>query len=305
MLTYTTAFHQLCQALQPMYDAREAAAIADQYLTHLTGTDKLKRIVERDTQFTPAQETLWTEAKEQFTAGKPLQYVIGTAWFMGREFSVNEHVLIPRPETEELVEWIIKDYRGKKDITLVDIGTGSGCIAISLKLGLGGLVRNRTQDPQLPKLMLLKDSIVIRALDISAEALIVANKNAENLQAVIVFQQLDILDEGQWSTTGKYDVIVSNPPYIPVSEQEHMHTNVKDNEPVIALFVPNEDPLLFYKAIAQYGKAHLKPNGAIYCELHMSHAHQTAEMFSQVGYMQVQVKDDMHGNPRMLKAVFQ
>ncbi|MDR3680457.1 MAG: peptide chain release factor N(5)-glutamine methyltransferase [Flavipsychrobacter sp.] len=305
MLTYTTAFHQLCQALQPLYDAREAAAIADQYLTHLTGADKLKRIVERDTQFTLVQEALWTEAKEQLAAGKPLQYVIGITWFMGREFIVNEHVLIPRPETEELVEWIIKDYKGKQDITIVDIGTGSGCIAISVKLGLCDPDWIRTNDPQLRRLMPLGEDVEITAFDISSQALIVATKNAENLQAAVTFQQLDILDESQWNNTDMYDVIVSNPPYIPVSEQEHMHTNVKDNEPTIALFVPNDDPLLFYKAIAQYGKAHLKHNGAIYCELHMSHAHQTAEMFRHAGYTQVLVKDDMHGNPRMLKAMFQ
>ncbi len=280
MLTYTEAFHQLQQALQPMYDAREAVAIADQYLTYLTDATKLDRIVQRDTLLTPEQQTQWLQAKDKLATGTPLQYITGTTWFMGHAFFVNEHVLIPRPETEELADWIIKDHKGKQQLTIADVGTGSGCIAISLQLGLQGSAH---------------------AFDISPDALGVAQRNAANLHADVTFHQLDFLDEQQWPTE-KYDIIVSNPPYIPVSEQANMHTNVKDHEPGLALFVPNDDPLLFYKAIARFGKNHLNPNGIIYCELHIDHAQQTGELFKQMGYLHVEIKDDMHGNTRMLKA---
>jgi len=300
MLTYNEAFHQLQQALQPMYDAREAVAIADQYLTYLTNATRLDRIVQRDTLLTPEQQTQWQQAKDKLTKGAPLQYITGTTWFMNHEFHVNEHVLIPRPETEELVDWIIKDHKGHENIGILDIGTGSGCIAISLQLGLSSPTLTRTNDPLINSQRVV-NTVSVHAFDISAHALAVAQKNADNLHADVSFHQLDFLDEQQWPTE-KYNIIVSNPPYIPVSEQANMHTNVKDHEPELALFVPNEDPLLFYKAIARFGKNHLNPNGTIYCELHMEHAHQTGKLFTLMGYIDVEVKDDIHGNPRMLKA---
>lgn len=293
MLTYNEAFRQLFQSLLPLYDTREAAAIAHEYLTHLTGADKLKRLTDRDTLLTPTQQTAWQQDKEKLSSGTPLQYITGHTWFMSREFIVNEHVLIPRPETEELVTWIIDDHKEKPGISIADIGTGSGCIAISLKLGWDYPTWIRTNDNRTNQLT---------AFDISPEALTVATQNAQNLHADITLQQLDILDPQQWQQTGRYDVIVSNPPYIPVSEQANMHINVKDHEPSLALFVPDADPLLFYRAIAQYCKAHLNPHGAIYCELHADHAHQTAELFKEMGYPTVTLRHDIHGNPRMLKA---
>jgi len=281
MLTYQEAYHQLTKRLQPLYDAQEAAAIAHELLLHITGQDKLQRLMNRDQTLTFSQEQQYAEAAEQLANGKPLQYVTAQAWFMGRPYKVNEHVLIPRPETEELVQWIADEWKDKP-CNILDIGTGSGCIPIALKL--------------------LLPSATIASCDVSANAIQVAKENAAALQADITVQQLDFLNVEDWTQLGQYDVIVSNPPYIPESEINNIHPNVKDHEPHLALFVPNDDPLMFYKAIAAFGKTHLKQDSAVYCELHMDHALQTGAMFEEMGY-KVEVRKDMHGNWRMLKAL--
>ncbi|PQJ11055.1 peptide chain release factor N(5)-glutamine methyltransferase [Flavipsychrobacter stenotrophus] len=281
MHTYSQAFYALKEELTPMYDEREASAIAHEVMLHVTGLDKLERLVHKDKELTGEQQTLFTQACIDLLTGKPLQYVTGSAWFMNREFIVNEHVLIPRPETEELVQWIIDDNK-KENLTIFDIGTGSGCIPISLKLAL--------------------PAAIVTTCDISEMALETAAANAKKLMANIHFIGMDILDTEQQNNTGVYDVIVSNPPYIPVAEKANMHSNVKDHEPEIALFVPNDDALLFYRAIAQFGKTHLAEKGFIYCELESSHAQETKALFELMGYSNVEMRKDMHGNWRMLKA---
>lgn len=281
MLNYNDAFYQLLPILKEVYDDREAAAIAHEVMEYVTGLSKTERIVKKMELLTQLQHTTYIAAKEALALGKPLQYVTGTAWFMNRPFIVNEHVLIPRPETEELVDWIVKDNAGKP-ITILDIGTGSGCIPVSLKL-------------EMP-------TATITSCDISNDALLVATENAKQLNAAIHFLQLDFLDTTAQDVLPAYDVIVSNPPYIPQYEMQNMHSNVKDHEPHLALFVPDNEPLLFYKAIAAFGHTHLKEHGAIYCELHADHARQTEQMFRDEGYTDVLLRDDMHGNPRMLRA---
>ncbi len=281
MHTYSQAFYTLKGELTPMYDEREASAIAHEVMLHITRLDKLERLVQKDEEFTTEQEILFTQARIDLLKGKPLQYVTGSAWFMNREFIVNEHVLIPRPETEELVQWVVDDNK-KDNISIFDIGTGSGCIPISLKLAL--------------------PAAAVTTCDISEMALETAAANAKKLLANIHFIGMDILDTEQQNNTGVYDVIVSNPPYIPISERANMHSNVKDHEPEIALFVPNDDALLFYRAIAQFGKTHLAEKGSIYCELESSHAQETKALFELMGYSNVEIRKDMHGNWRMLKA---
>lgn len=281
MHTYSQAFYALKEELTPIYDEREASAIAHEVMLHVTGLDKLERLVHKDKELTGEQQILFTQACIDLLTGKPLQYVTGSAWFMNREFIVNEHVLIPRPETEELVQWIIDDNK-KENLTIFDIGTGSGCIPISLKLAL--------------------PAAVVTTCDISEMALETAAANAKKQMANIHFIGMDILDTEQQNNTGVYDVIVSNPPYIPVAEKANMHSNVKDHEPEIALFVPNDDALLFYRAIAQFGKTHLAEKGSIYCELESSHARETKALFELMGYSNVEIRKDMHGNWRMLKA---
>jgi release factor glutamine methyltransferase len=284
MLSYGSAFYGLKELLQQGYDANEAAAISHTFMEYLTGLGKLDRLDKKDERLTPHQQEVYENKTKELAAGKPVQYVTGTAWFMGREFYVNEHVLIPRPETEELVEWIVEGVKNQKlNIkNILDIGTGSGCIPISLKLAV--------------------PEAEVTTCDVSADALATAKVNAGKLGAEVALLKLDFLDTAGHNKLGMYDVIVSNPPYIPAAEQERLDRNVRDFEPGIALFVPDDDALVFYRAIADFGKTHLSRNGCIYCELDAAHAEDCKILFEQMGYNDVQIKKDMHGNWRMLKA---
>lgn len=284
MLTYNQAFYRLKELLQPLYDANEAAAISHMLVEHITGLGKLDRLDKKETPLTEEQQQLFDGKTKELLRGKPIQYVTGKAWFLNKEFVVNENVLIPRPETEELVQWITLETQKSKiqNPKILDIGTGSGCIPISLKLAL----------PEAD----------ITGCDISSEALKVAQTNAPKLNTTINFLQLDFLDFEQHNNLGTYDVIVSNPPYIPAEEKERLHSNVRDYEPALALFVPDNDALIFYKAIALFGKQHLNPGGYIYCELDTAHAEECSALFEVTGYKNIELKKDMHGNWRMLKA---
>lgn len=281
MLTYSTAYRTLSAALENIYDAREAIAIAHEVLEHITGATKLQRITDKDKLLTVEEATAFERMKPLLLAGTPMQYALGKAWFIGREFMVNEHVLIPRPETEELVKWIVDDYKNTAPKVL-DIGTGSGCIPISLKLDM--------QDAG------------VAAIDISIGALGVARENAKQLQVDVDFFLFDFLDKTKWADLPQYDVVVSNPPYIPETEADSMHANVKDFEPGEALFVPGDDAQLFYRHIAAFGLTHLKQGGAVYCELHVDYAEQTQQLFKEAGYTFTELRKDIHGNNRMLKA---
>ncbi len=283
MLNYNDAFYNLLQALKEVYDEHEAAAIAHEVLEDLTGMNKMQRLMYKDELLSQVQSTRLEHMKTDLLKARPLQYVLGYAYFMGKKFKVNEHVLIPRPETEELVELIIKDTKEKPGVTIIDIGTGSGCIPIALKAGL----------PQAH----------ITACDVSPKALTVAKENASALlHTDLNFITTDFLNGDEREKLSRYDIIVSNPPYIPETEKDNLHANVREHEPHLALFAPGSDPLIFYKAIAKFGKTHLNKGGTIYCELHADHAELTGNWFRQSGYGMVQVIRDMHGNLRMLKA---
>lgn len=286
MLTYSQAFYDLKNKLQPLYDGREAEAMAHEILHYITHLTKTERLISKDTSFTDTQKQQFDNAVKELLTGKPLQYVTGSAWFMGREFMVNGSVLIPRPETEELVNWILSDYNScSYSPNVLDVGTGSGCIPISLKLNL-------TQSK-------------VTTCDVSKEALKLAAENAKRLNADIRLAHLDFLDGAQRNKLEMYDVIVSNPPYIPFSEKERMHINVTAYEPGIALFVSDDDALVFYRAIAMFGREHLSSKGNIYCELDAAHAFDCQALFKESGYTEVEIKKDMHGNWRMLKAAMQ
>lgn len=223
------------------------------------------------------------EITEHLKQMEPIQYIIGIADFYSLEFEVNPSVLIPRPETEELVEHIIHDNDGKV-ITVLDIGTGSGCIAITLAKHL-------------------KQSRV-SAVDISAEALSVARRNASNNGADVSFIQTDILrpDKAETDISGQFDLIVSNPPYIKEEEKREMERNVLEYEPHLALFVPDNDPLLFYRAIARFGKKKLNPGGRLYFEINAQCGAETAGMLRGEGYKQVELIKDLSGKDRIIKA---
>lgn len=209
----------------------------------------------------------------------PIQHVVGKAHFYGRDFLVNENVLIPRPETEELVHLIISENKNSQS-WILDIGTGSGCIPISLKL-------------EMP------DSQVV-SIDKSSKAIEVAKQNATSLNAEVEFIEKDIFDQPPLKQ--KFDILVSNPPYIPVSEKEQMQKEVTDNEPEMALFVDDDDPLIFYKAIAAYSMNILKDSGKIYFEIHSKFAEETRELLGGYGFKGITLIKDINGKDRIIAA---
>lgn len=235
-----------------------------------------------------ADDTMWLErAVARIEQMEPIQYVLGEAWFCGRSFIVDESVLIPRPETEWLVERA-GEVVSTMDVSsprILDIGTGSGCIAVSLKKAL--------------------PDAYVEAWDISEAALAIAKKNAKTLGADVVFKLRDALavKDIDDPIQCKWDIIVSNPPYICDSERKDMEANVLKHEPATALFVPDADPLLFYKAIADYGKETLSQNGHLLFECNTRYAQATAEMMQEVGYEETEVADDCFGKPRFAEGI--
>ena len=231
---------------------------------------------------TAEQEARLEEIIKRLQLGEPLQYIEGKTPFCGMEFAVQPGVLIPRPETAELVEWIVRDHTNQSP-RILDLGTGSGCIAISLS-------------KQLPQ-------ATVEACDISAEALAVAKGNNERNGAAVEFFHHDMLD----LTTPlphSYNILVSNPPYIKQSEAADMEEHVTQWEPHTALFVPDEDALCFYRAIAEIGQtAALQPGGSIYVEINQALGKETVELFESYGYKEVKLRQDIYGNDRMVKAL--
>jgi release factor glutamine methyltransferase len=246
----------------------------------VTGWNTVQQIVNINTELTKEQQALLENYAQQLLAGKPIQYILGKAWFMGNELMVNEHVLIPRPETEELVEWIIS-YASimNKPLSIIDMGTGSGCIPIALKLAL-------------PK-------CTLTGLDISKDALAMAKMNAKNLNASIEWMEEDILNTAALDTS--YDIIVSNPPYIPLREKKDMQEQVLNFEPSIALFVSNEDPLIYYKAIAKIGKQNLSKNGQLFFEIHYNQGKAILALLDELNY-HAELRQDSFGKNRMIRA---
>ena len=233
------------------------------------------------------------KALQRLLQQEPIQYVLGDTEFFGYPFQVNQHTLIPRPETEELVAWIIEDMKNKNQansqqkplkstITILDIGTGSGCIPISLA-------------KELPQAK-------VSSIDVSEEALQVARKNSALNKVAVNFIQQDILKAENLQE--KYDVIVSNPPYVRELEKEQMHQNVLDFEPELALFVQNDDPLIFYRKIAQLAKNALIENGKLYFEINEYLPEEMVSLLEEIGYQNIELKKDIFGKFRMCKASF-
>ena len=282
MLKYSESFNLIKSELNGLYEPDEAVAIAHTLLEHITALTKLQRLTNKDSRLSAEQEAFLKNGITRLLNGEPVQYITGEQWFMGQAYMVNKHVLIPRPETEELVQWIVNEWKDSDSISILDIGSGSGCIPVSLKL-------------QLPK-------AVVTSIDVSTDALTVARRNAEAPGADVDFRLLDFLKEENWEGLGNYDIIVSNPPYIPFSYKDTLDRNVRDFEPEVALFVPDGDPLLFYRKIAAFGHTHLSSGGQIYCEVHADHAVETKLVFDSAGYGDVLLKEDMYGKDRMVRA---
>jgi release factor glutamine methyltransferase len=282
-MTVTEGYRYLCNELYSVYEQREAENIAGMVIENITGLKRMDRVLQKDTILTTEQQKKLNNYTTLLRQHQPVQYVLHEAWFYGMQLYVDEHVLIPRPETEELVEWIITDAKaGQQPVSIIDIGTGSGCVPIALKKNI--------------------PAADVWAVDISNEALAVAKRNAETQQANITFQQADILIPTHISTFPLFDIIVSNPPYIPLSDKTSMHPNVLQHEPHLALFVENENPLLFYNAIADFAHSFLKPGGSLYFEIHEAMGEQVTQLLTQKGFINVQVKKDMQEKDRMVKA---
>ncbi|MFO8129273.1 MAG: peptide chain release factor N(5)-glutamine methyltransferase [Bacteroidales bacterium] len=223
----------------------------------------------------------YRDALDQLKRSCPVQYLLKEARFYGLVFRVAEGVLIPRPETEELVRWVVEDHRGCGPLRIMDIGTGSGCIAVSLSLHLPGAD--------------------VDALDISARAIEIASYNAWKYHAGVRFFKADILNHENLDFLTDYDILVSNPPYVRACEKKWMRQNVLRYEPEEALFVKDDAPLVFYDAVLGFAEKHLKPGGHIYAEINESLAGDVMEKGRQKGYAEVVLKQDMHGRDRMLR----
>lgn len=275
-----TAFEQLKKAIEPIYGEREASSIGRLLFEDLFQVKSFNH----DGTFRFQQQL--EEVINRLLANEPVQHIIGVADFYGLKFKVNPHVLIPRPETEELVFWVKETLSTIKsdwvNPNVLDIGTGSGCIIITLK-------------------HLLPD-IQAFAFDISETALSVASDNAALNQVNVSFKQVDIrTPQSEFPT---FDVIISNPPYIPQNQQSLMQKNVLDYEPHLALFVQDEDPLIFYRSIADFARNHLQSNGYLFFEVNEYNAEEVVGLLNQMSFREVQLQKDMSGKWRMIRATW-
>ena len=272
--------NEIRDALRENYPDTEALALAKMLLVEVFGFSTLELYGSKDKEISGKHRDVLDEMIRRLKKNEPIQYIIGIETFGGLTFEVNQNVLIPRPETRELVEWIAEDCQLEDPCKILDIGTGSGCIAISLAKLLG--------------------QAEVEAWDVSEGALQVARRNAERNQVDVLFRKMDVL--GDVPEGMLYDVIVSNPPYIAEKEKPQMEHNVLDWEPSIALFVPDEDPLLFYRRIAQLGGSMLKKGGSLYYEINQAYGQETMEMLASMGYQSIELRKDAWGNDRMVKA---
>jgi release factor glutamine methyltransferase len=273
---------QFIQQLTPIYDAGEAESFF--YLV-LEDKQQLKRIdlaLHPDLVFSEEEIVVWNSILEQLKQEIPIQYLLGKTSFYGLDFEVNENVLIPRPETEELVEWILESQKSKgenKKIRILDIGTGSGCIAISLAKNL--------------------PNAQVFAIDVSEKALATAQKNAEINAVNVTFINQNILeteDLGQ-----QFDIIVSNPPYVRDLEKEEIKKNVLDNEPHLALFVEDNDALIFYKKIAELAQKNGSENSQLYFEINQYLGKEMIDLLEKMNFKNIELRKDIYGNDRMIK----
>jgi release factor glutamine methyltransferase len=255
----------LIEKLEAIYSKGEAEGIAKLVFEKITAGEpgQIKKITDR------------------LLKNEPVQYVLNESWFFNLPFYVDRNVLIPRQETEELVEWVIKENKYESP-SILDVGTGSGCIAVTLKKFI--------------------PAASLWGCDISAGALSIAEKNAETLKARVNFVELDFLDPKQRDHLPHFDIIISNPPYIPVSERAGLPVNVRDFEPASALFTPDNDPLIFYKALADFAVTHMAKEGMLYAEIHENLSENVRSIWNDLGFL-TEIKKDMQGKNRMIRAI--
>ena len=288
----------LSKELNAIYSEREAYNIADILIEHLTNLTKSDRIIKKNEIVTADIENKLQLCLSRLLKHEPIQYVINKSWFYNMELYVDHSVLIPRPETEELVEWIVTDIRKEgKDVfgnkpqrsdetdlmKIADIGTGSGCIALALKKKMPGAE--------------------VWGFDHSEAALTVARRNGSTLDIRVDFQGVDFLDYEQHKFLPSVDIIVSNPPYIAFNEKSTLSPNVVNYEPHMALFVPDNDPLVFYKALIHYSRRRLHKNGRLYMEINEEAGEEVKKLFNAEGFNQIEIKKDLQGKNRMVRVL--
>jgi release factor glutamine methyltransferase len=284
-MTYNELWRQLTQ----VYDDYEAKAIARMVYEVRFGLMPSDLFIGKDTQLSTDNQKLLAEITQRLLTGEPIQYVLGEAEFGGRTFHVEPGVLIPRPETYELCQWIMKERRGKKEegrnTSILDIGTGSGCIACTLAAELA--------------------DAEVTAWDISDDALRIATENAKRNNVHVSIEKVDVLNTSllnrERPATG-LDIIVSNPPYICNKERATMERNVLEHEPELALFVPDDDPLLFYRTIARFAAKALNPSGALYFEINPLYVSEMQQMLSKEGFSHTEIRNDQFGKQRFTKS---
>ena len=277
-MTIKSAINNLIKNLAPVYDEREASNIATFIFEDVFS---IKNTMISNDPFGEESQTKLQEIEKRLLKHEPWQYIVGEADFYELKFKVTPAVLIPRPETEELVYWINKTVKHHSDISILDIGTGSGCIPITLK-------------HKLP-------NAKVAGLDISEEALETARFNAVKNKVEVKFQKLDILNKKARKKLADFDVIVSNPPYIPNQEKKLMRENVLKYEPHLALFVENEHPTVFYHEIALFAKKHLKENGYLFFEINEFYGRAIIEMLIKEGFKNIKMEKDLTGKDRMIR----
>ncbi len=287
-MTFIEAERKFIDGLSTIYGFEEARSLSWLSISFLCKLERAKYLSIKQEEINSDDAEQLFKIHEQLIQGKPLQYILGETVFYDLTFQVNPSVLIPRPETEELVDWALITSRiinGETEVLkLLDIGTGSGCIAISIK-----------------KYIPLAD---ITAIDISEAALNTARQNADLNQIEINFIQDDIFKPTNLELiNSKYDLILSNPPYVTEAEKDQMLDNVLNHEPHNALFVPNHDPLVFYRAITDFALNHLKINGFLFLELNEKFSKETINLLREKGFKEIELRQDMGGKDRMIRAV--
>ena len=273
------------EQLKPLYVANEARNMAWLTINHVCKISRSQFLIQKQETLSREDQISINQILNELKMGKPLQYVLGETEFYGLPFRVNPSVLIPRPETEELVDWILKTINPLSGrVRLLDIGTGSGCIPIALKKNV--------------------PNASIFAVDISTVALETAVGNATLNGVDVQFIQDDILNLHSEIQDARFDVIVSNPPYVRLSEKSQMQANVLDHEPHLALFVPDDDALVFYDQIARFASTHLNDQGCLFFEINENFGQQMVTLLTQKGFTDIELRKDLRGKDRMLKAVY-
>ena len=269
--------------LDALYSKEEVASFFYMLIEHQLNLARFVLAMQPNLLISKEEEAPLFDALSRLKLQEPIQHIIGSAYFMDMDFSVNKNVLIPRPETEELVRWIMEEFESATALKILDIGTGSGCIAISLAKNL--------------------EKAEVYALDISSEAIELAKENAALHEVDVTFLKENILELELLNV--KFDSIVSNPPYVRELEKKEMHKNVLDHEPGLALFVSNERPLVFYKRITEFASKNLKVGGVLYFEINQYLGKETAQLLTDHNFSDIELRKDMFGNDRMLKGKLQ